>query len=143
MKCESTQISDPERKRLAMANGTIEHVNITVSSPERTAAMLTHLFGWKIRWQGAAASGGRTIHVGTPNDYIAVYSPEGSDGVPLAHGKGQPLNHIGVTVDDLEGVERRARALGLVPFNHDTYAPGRRFYLFDYDGIEWEIVCYA
>ena len=32
---------------------------------------------------------------------------------------------------------------GLTPFNHDDYEPGRRFYLFDRDGIEWEIVSYA
>jgi len=39
--------------------------------------------------------------------------------------------------------EARAKALGLTPFNHADHAPGRRFYIFDDDGIEWEIVSYA
>ena len=52
----------------------IEHVNISVSDPARTAAMLIDLFGWHIRWQGRTASGGYTIHVGSDTDYLAVYS---------------------------------------------------------------------
>ena len=34
-------------------------------------------------------------------------------------------------------------AAGLTPFSHGDYAPGRRFYFFDWDGIEFEIVSYA
>ena len=37
---------------------TLEHVNITVSDPTRTAAMLSNLFDWKVRWEGPAKSGG-------------------------------------------------------------------------------------
>ena len=33
-------------------------------------------------------------------------------------------------------------AAGLEPFNHDDYEPGRRFYFFDWDGIEFELVNY-
>ena len=32
---------------------------------------------------------------------------------------------------------------GLKPFNHADYEPGRRFYFFDWDHIEWEVVSYA
>jgi glyoxylase I family protein len=46
-------------------------------------------------------------------------------------------------VTNLDDVERRAQKFGLTPFNHGDYAPGRRFYLLDHDGIEWEIVSYA
>ena len=126
-----------------MTQAILEHVNITVGNPERTAAMLSHLFDWNIRWQGQAASGGRTIHVGTASGYIAVSTSKTSDGTPLAHGKGRPLNHVGIEVTNLDEVERRAQEFGLTPFNHDDYEPGRRFYLFDNDGIEWEIVSYA
>jgi catechol 2,3-dioxygenase-like lactoylglutathione lyase family enzyme len=126
-----------------MAQAFIEHVNITVGSPERTANMLEQLFGWQIRWQGAAADGGHTIHVGTDSHYVAVYASSSSDGERLEHSKGQPLNHIGVEVDDIDAVERRALLLGLTPFSHGNYHPGKRFYLFDDDGIEWEIVNYA
>lgn len=126
-----------------MTQAFIEHLNITVGSPERTAEMLEHLFGWQPRWEGPAANGGRTIHIGTADHYVAVYAARSSDGTPIKHIKGQPLNHIGVVVDDLDAVEERAISLGLVPFNHGDYDPGKRFYLFDGDGIEWEIVSYA
>lgn len=126
-----------------MTQAFIEHVNITVGSPERTAEMLEHLFGWQVRWKGPSALGGHTIHIGTADHYVAVYATSDSDGTPMTHIKGQPLNHIGVVVDDLDAVEERAIALGLTPFSHGDYDPGKRFYLFDGDGVEWEIVSYA
>src|SRR5262249_24999604 len=57
--------------------------------------------------------------------------------------KGRPLNHIGVEVDDLAGIEKRVVAAGLRPFGHADYAPGRRFYFLDPDGIEYEVVSYS
>jgi glyoxylase I family protein len=126
-----------------MAQAFIEHVNITVGDPDRTAAMLHVLFGWEERWRGPSQFGGRTIHVGGETDYVAIYTPADSDGSPRAHVKGAPLNHVGVVVDDLEAVEQRAVGLGLNPFSHGDYEPGRRFYLFDNDGIEWEVVSYS
>jgi catechol 2,3-dioxygenase-like lactoylglutathione lyase family enzyme len=126
-----------------MTQAFIEHVNITVGNPERTADMLQKLFGWHIRWQGNSALGGRTIHVGNDRDYLAVYTQEDSDGTPRQYLKGAPLNHIGIQVDDLDAVEARVLELGLVPFSHGDYEPGRRFYFFDDDGIEFEIVCYG
>lgn len=126
-----------------MAQAFIEHVNITVGNPDATAAMLAALFGWQERWRGPAQSGGRTIHIGTETGYIAVYTPAGSDGAARDYPKGAPLNHVGVQVENLDAVERAAVAFGLTPFNHGDYEPGKRFYLFDRDGIEWEIVSYA
>lgn len=126
-----------------MAQVRIEHVNLTVSDPARTAAMLADLFGWQIRWQGRAASGGHTIHVGSETDYLAVYAMTPDPGARAGFGKGAPLNHVGIEVDDLDDIERRVIAKGLVPFSHGDYEPGRRFYFFDMDGIEFEIVSYA
>ena len=133
-----------------MPTGFIEHVNITVSQPERSARLLEDLFGWNVRWQGPARDGGRVIHVGDETNYLAVYaepaSPERAwEGGSADHSwvKGAPLNHVGIQVDDLEGVEQRVVAAGLVPFNHGDYEPGRRFYFMDWDGIEFEIVSYA
>lgn len=125
-----------------MTQARLEHVNISVGSPERTAEMIQRLFGWKVRWRGPSALGGRTSHMGSDSDYIAVYTRDDLDDAPLAHVKGAPLNHIGVVVDDLDATEARAIALGLTPFSHGDYPPGRRFYIFDRDGIEWEIVSY-
>lgn len=121
----------------------IEHVNITVSDIDRTAAMLVEAFGWRIRWRGRAADGGSTIHVGTEEEYLAVYMEPGGPRAPLGHAKGRPLNHVGIAVDDLAAAEARVRALGLAPFGHGAYEPGRRFYFFDTDGIEFEVVSYA
>ena len=118
----------------------LEHVNVTVSDPDRIAAMLHDLFGWKIRWQGAAASGGRTIHVGDDDCYVALYRPP--DSAATQFGKGQPLNHIGVEVEDLDATKARVVAAGLEPMWHADYHPGRRFYFHDPDGIEYEVVSY-
>ncbi len=124
-----------------MPTGYLEHVNITVSDIERSAALLERLMGWHIRWRGPSQLGGETIHVGSAQDYIAVYNK----GAPLAarFAKGAPLNHVGLVVDDLDAAEAVVKAAGLEPFNHADYEPGRRFYFFDWDGIEFEMVSYA
>ncbi len=121
----------------------IEHVNVTVRDPEATAAQLAAIFGWHVRWQGAARDGGRTIHLGTDKHYVALYTGRDVAYAAADFAKGQPLNHIGVEVDDLDATEAQVVAAGLVPFNHDDYEPGRRFYFFDADGIEYEVVSYG
>ena len=120
----------------------IEHVNVTVSNPERAARLMEALFGWHVRWQGAARDGGRTIHVGSDRHYVALYTGRDRAYGPDDFAKGRPLNHIGVEVDDLDAVEARVVAAGLRPFAHDDYDPGRRFYFLDPDGIEYEVVSY-
>ncbi|MBD3729668.1 MAG: VOC family protein [Sphingomonadales bacterium] len=122
-----------------MPRGYLEHANISVTDIERSAALLENLCGWHIRWRGPAQSGGETIHVGDDHAYVAVYThPE----VAGQFAKGAPLNHIGLVVDDLAAAEAVVTKVGLVPFNHSDYEPGRRFYFFDWDGIEWELVSY-
>jgi catechol 2,3-dioxygenase-like lactoylglutathione lyase family enzyme len=124
-----------------MAQSRLEHINITVSDIERSAALLERLMGWHIRWRGPSQLGGETIHVGGKDDYIAVYTR----GAPLPgrHAKGAPLNHVGLVVGDLDAAEAVVKEAGLEPFNHADYEPGRRFYFFDWDGIEFEMVSYA
>lgn len=126
-----------------MAQNFIEHVNITVSNPNRTAEFLMRVFDWHIRWRGPSAMGGNSIHVGNEQFYLAVYSPDPGKTEPAGHRKGRPLNHIGIVVDDLDGVEQGVLAEGYETFSHNDYDPGRRFYFFDHDGIEYEIVSYA
>ncbi|XOV84489.1 MAG: VOC family protein [bacterium] len=130
-----------------MQQAILEHVNITVSEPARSAAMLCALFDWQIRWQGPAKLGGHTVHVGGEDHYLAVYShaqdataAEGED-VP-AHAMPGGLNHVGIVVQDLDLVEERVRAAGFAPYNHGDYAPGRRFYFNDHDNVEYEVVSY-
>jgi|SRR5690554_227646 catechol 2,3-dioxygenase-like lactoylglutathione lyase family enzyme len=129
------------------ATGKLEHVNMTVSNPQRSADLMRDLFGWHIRWEGPSMLGGHTIHVGSENQYIALYTNEdvkaANNGNGPAFRKSQPLNHVAMTVDDLDGVEQKVLAAGLEPFGHDDYDPGRRFYFFDWNGIEFEVVSYA
>ena len=121
----------------------LEHVNVTVTDPERAARLMQDLFGWRVRWQGPARDGGRSIHVGSAEQYLALYTGRDAAYDPDDFAKGRPLNHIGVEVDDLAAIEARVVAAGLRPFGHDTYDPGRRFYFLDPDGIEYEVVSYV
>ena len=125
-----------------MAQARIEHVNLSVSDIDRTADMLIKIFGWRIRWRGPAADGGSTIHVGSDQDYLAIYMEPGGPHPSRRFSKGEPYNHVGIEVDDLDAVESRVKQLGLQPFGHGDYEPGRRFYFFDRDGIEYEVVSY-
>ena len=125
-----------------MATAFIEHINLVVSDPERTARLLADVFGWHERWRGPARDDGFTIHVGSKDHYIALYTGPNGIHANARYPKGAPFNHVGIQVDDLGDVEARAKAAGLVPFSHDDYHPGRRFYFFDPDGIEYEIVSY-
>lgn len=121
----------------------IEHVNVTVTDPERTARLMEDVFGWHVRWRGPARDGGRTVHVGTDDHYVALYTGRDARYTAEDFAKGRPLNHVGVAVDDLDAVETRVVAAGLRPFSHDDYEPGRRFYFLDPDGIEYEVVSYT
>ena len=109
-----------------MPIGRLEHTNISVTDPDRSAALLIDLLGWEERWRGESKMGGRSIHVGEKHDYIALYTG----------------NHVAFTVDDLDAAEKVVTFYGLKPFGHDDYEPGRRFYFFDWDGIEFEVVSY-
>ncbi|RYG90888.1 VOC family protein [Loktanella sp. IMCC34160] len=124
----------------------LEHVNVTVADPRATAAVLHRLFGWETRWEGTAINGGFTVHVGTGDQYLALYTgPDGgaaqtpADNSYLMRGG---LNHIGVVVDDLAAAEAAVRAEGFEPHSHADYEPGRRFYFDENNGVEIEVVCY-
>ena len=123
-----------------MTAARLEHVNISVSDPDRLARLLEAITGWQRRWEGPAQSGGHTIHLGGRDDYVAIYTHASVTG---DFAKGAPLNHVGLVVEDLDRAERIIRDAGLETMDHGDYEPGRRFYFFDWDGIEWEIVSYA
>jgi len=122
----------------------LEHVNVTVTDPRTSAALLCRLFDWQIRWQGPAIDNGYTVHVGTDIDYLAIYStgtPKQSN-LQSYHVQGG-LNHIGVVVDNIDLVEQRVIAEGYSPTNYGSYEPGRRFYFVDDNGVEYEVVSYS
>lgn len=124
--------------------GRLEHANITVPDPEKTAAWMYAVFDWNIRWQGSAGDGGLSIHVGRDDQYIALHRPT----VPLR----EPINdfsliggcnHIGIVVDDLDDIISRLARHGYAPRSQADYDPGRRIYFRDENEIEFEIVSYT
>ncbi|MEL6618560.1 MAG: VOC family protein [Pseudomonadota bacterium] len=121
----------------------LEHTNFTVSDPDATAAWMCDLFGWHVRWSGAAMAGGRTVHVGTDAQYLALYTP-GDPGKATDDNYGTVggLNHLAVVVDDIAATEQAIKAKGFETGNHADYEPGQRFYFHDHDGIEYEVVQY-
>lgn len=126
-----------------MTPATIEHLNIVVSDPDHTARLVADLFGWRERWRGPARDGGYTIHVGSERHYLALYTGPNGLHRDRRYAKGEPFNHVGIQVEDLDAVEARVKAQSLTPFGHDDYEPGRRFYFLDHDGIEYEVISYA
>jgi catechol 2,3-dioxygenase-like lactoylglutathione lyase family enzyme len=122
----------------------LEHANFTVTDPTATAHWMEKLFGWHIRWQGDAISGGHTVHVGTTDRYVALYKPNTAlTAKPDSYTCVGGLNHIAVVVDDLDAVEAGVRKQGFEMGNHHDYEPGRRFYFHDGDGIDYEVVQYT
>lgn len=123
----------------------LEHANVTVSDPHKTATWLDQVFGWKIRWEGESIYGGYTVHVGNDSSYLALYAPEhaATGAADNSYNVRGGLNHLAVVVDDLDLVEDRVKKAGFTPGSHADYEPGRRFYFHDSDGIEFEVVSYA
>ncbi len=122
----------------------LEHVNMTVPDARAHAAILCELFGWHVRWQGPAKDDGFTVHVGTDDGYLALYTPAW-ELKPEAHRYHHVagMNHVGVVVADLDAVEAKVRAAGYTPHSHGDYEPGTRFYFDGPDDVEYEVVSYA
>lgn len=129
----------------------IEHVNLTVSNPDKVAEQLNQIFGWQTRWSGASLDGGRSVHIGENGDgnsYLALYTNSSLNEPLIKENKDRGhlykanLNHIGILVSDLDEIEGRVLESGLKTFNHADYEPGRRFYFYIDDDIEVEVISY-
>ncbi len=122
----------------------LEHVNVTVTDPDATAAVLVGLFGWKVRWAGKGMQTGRTVHVGDEGSYVALFSyGDPADPTQSSYTTRAGLNHFGVVVNDLDAVEALVKAAGYTPGNHSDYEPGKRFYFSEENGVEIEVISYA
>jgi catechol 2,3-dioxygenase-like lactoylglutathione lyase family enzyme len=123
----------------------LDHANVLVRDLDETLRFLqTAIPELRIRAEGTMWSGGRWVHLGTDDSYVALAQatkepPE--RWVPYA---GKPgLNHLGFEVDDAEAVRARLRAAGY----EDSTVPNahpyrRRVYFHDRDGNDWEFVQY-
>lgn len=121
----------------------LEHVNLTVADPERSAAFYADLLDLHIRWKGRGDEGRLAVHVGNDTQYLALFEAVRPGAVD--HDYGNPgINHFGFVVDDLDETKRRLDALGIVHRTPDiTYDPGRRLYFNDFDDVEVELVEYS
>ncbi len=125
-----------------MKHSYLEHTNLTVKDPDELAALFCRLFDWKIRWRGDALDNGTTVHVGSDESYLALYTHLNvTDTRSRNHMKINNLNHLGIVVSDLDKVELKVKQEGFEPFNHANYEPGRRFY-FMIDKLEIEVITY-
>src|SRR3546814_19874362 len=94
----------------------IEHVNLTVSDPARTAGLLSAIFGWHERWRGPARDGRRTIHLGSAPAYLAPYTGPHGPHAEARYSTGSPLQPAGgpvadTTTPDITGKEPRSPPL--------------------------------
>jgi len=128
-----------------MSTAMFEHINMTVSDPDKTAQLLSSLFDWKIRWSGDSIHGGRSVHVGTETHYVALYTIhyDKTEEPGNNYQRIGAVNHLGILVDDLDAAEARILDAGIKTHSHQVYDPGARFYFHDADGIEYEVVSYA
>ncbi|GAA0414162.1 hypothetical protein GCM10009133_23140 [Cocleimonas flava] len=126
-----------------MKPATLEHINVTVKDPDELASLFCRLFDWKIRWSGAALNNGRTVHVGSDDSYLALYTHKQAIETRSRNPeKINNLNHVGIVVSGIDEVESKVKEEGYKPFNHGEYEPGRRFY-FMVDELEIEVVDYS
>jgi len=123
----------------------LEHANLQVRDLDGMITFVQTAFpDFQLRGEGKSWSGGRWVHLGNDDTYLAltqaVHEPA-ETWVPYA---GKPgLNHLGYEVDDASSLRERMRAAGYqdstVPNDH----PHRtRVYFHDPEGNDWEFVEY-
>lgn len=125
-----------------MQTAMLEHINLTVTDADKTAALFCHLFGWHVRWAGPAKDEGYTVHVGNSDCYLALYTATNQLAGAGSYKNIGHLNHIGILVNDLGDTEQQILQLGHPTFNHADYEPGKRFYFMLNDNIEIEVISY-
>ena len=118
----------------------LEHVNLTVTDVERSAAFYCDLLDLHVRWKGDLEGGRIGVDVGDDPAYLALF--EATTEGRAAYDYGAPgVNHFGFVVADLDDARRRLEALGVTEV-FEGGEPGRRLYFFDPDGQEVELVEY-
>lgn len=120
----------------------LEHVNMTVADVDRSVSFYRDLLGLEVRWRGKTSSGAEAAHVGDDRCYVALFeATEAAGSAGKDYGR-VGLNHFGFVVEDLDALRRRVDAAGITPHLEGDYDPGRRFYIYDPDGIELELAQY-
>ncbi len=119
----------------------IEHVNLSVSNLQRSIDFYCKLFDFRVRWRGEADVEAQEAHVGNDEMYIALFETQRPGNAEVDYQR-VGLNHFGVVVADLKRYRDKLHQLGIAPHYEPEYAPGRRFYFYDPDTVEAELVQY-
>ena len=123
----------------------LEHANLCVHDIDGVIGFLRTAFPeFRIRHDTTDADGGRWVHVGTEETYIALNqaNPDAKKrGTPY---KGRPgLNHLAYEVDDVGALRDRLISAGFDESTPPNAHPHRnRVYFYDAEGNDWEFVQY-
>jgi len=126
-------------------NGRIDHANLVVRDIDAMIRFLTTAFPqFRIRADVTEKDGGRWVHVGTDESYIAVNGSTKQPPFRWTPYQGFPgVNHLGFETDDADALRERMIAAGYrestVPNNHPFR---KRVYFYDAEGNDWEFVEY-
>ena len=123
----------------------LEHANLIVRDIDAAIRFLQTAFPeFRLRFDGADASGKRWVHLGTNETYIALTQSTSEPAQRWTPYTGVPgVNHLAYEVDDVDALRTRLAAAGYrdstVPNNHPYR---KRVYFYDPDGNDWEFIQY-
>lgn len=119
----------------------LEHANICVTDVQASTDFYCRLFGLEVSWEGLTDAGRRAVHVRRGDTYLSLFEAGTAGRASLGyHAAG--YNHVGFEVHDLDDYRQRLQAMEVPLKGEEDYAPGRRLYFYDPDGIEIELVEY-
>jgi hypothetical protein len=90
------------------------HQRFLVDNAQETARLFHDLFGWDIRWEGIVLGQSYVIHMDAGQDRGEDRFVTLSDRGPMATDWDETGGRIGIDVEDLEAVSRRAGRLGIL-----------------------------
>jgi len=122
----------------------LEHANITVCDIDGMIRFLQTAFPeFGVRGDGTNRDGGRWVHVGTDDTYIALSESRVERGSFRPYNGMPGVNHLAYVVDDVEGLRQRLAAAGYKDSTPPNAHPYRtRHYFYDPEGNDWEFIQY-
>ena len=126
-------------------NPRLEHANLVVRDVNSMIRFIqTALPEFRIRHEGKSAHGGKWLHIGTDDTYIALGEATQNSAERWHPYSGQPgLNHLGYEVADVEVLRERMVDNGYRESTVPNEHPHRkRVYFYDPEGNDWEFVQY-
>ena len=123
----------------------LEHANLGVRDLDEMMRFLKTAFPeFRIRGEGTNQDGGRWVHFGTHETYLALNQSSRElerSFVPYQNLPG--VNHLAYEVDDVDAVRQRLEAAGYKDSTVPNAHPHRkRAYFYDREGNDWEFVEY-